>query len=329
MVTISDVAREAGVSLSTVSRVLNNSMLVSQEKKDCVMSTVKRLGYKQIRMTDARKAQQSKIIVFATAMLNANMIDAIREEAERMGYIMLMSYVGEAADGYRNTLNLLKLLPEHLIAGIIFMHNMCQEKEVWAELSAYPNVQIGEMLPCAPLNHITVDDYQAAYDMTNHLIKKGKQKIAFVRSPIMRRFAHTEAREDGFRSALRKAGLPEDDGYFLESDNTMEGGNDIARQVVELKVRPDAIFCCTDQVASGCVTELGRLGVKVPGEIAVCGFDGSEIAEACNPALTTVMQPFEEMGTEAVHMLHMMTTGSTSMGKRVIVSHVILDRGSV
>lgn len=328
MVTISDVAREAGVSLSTVSRVLNNSVLVSQEKKDCVMAAVKRLDYKQIRMTDARKAQQSKIIVFATAMLNANMMDAVRDEAERMGYIMLVSYVGEAADGYSNTLNFLKLLPSHLVAGVVFMHNMCQDKETWAELSAYPNVQIGEMLPCTPMNHVTVDDYQAAYDMTDYLLKRGRKKIAFVRAPITRRFAHTDARERGYCGALRAAGLSEGDGYCLESDNTMEGGNDIARQVAGMKLRPDAIFCSTDQVASGCVTELGRLGVKVPEEIAVCGFDGSEIAEACDPALTTVMQPFEEMGAEAVHMLHMMITGSISMGKRVIVSHVILDRGS-
>ena len=328
MVTISDVAREAGVSLSTVSRVLNNSILVSQEKKSCVMAAVKKLGYTQIRMTDARKAQQSKIIVFATAMFNANMIDAIRGEAERLGYILLMSYVGEAADGYRNTLDFLKLLPEHLIGGVIFMHNMCEEKDVWAQLSAYPNVQIGEMLPCAPLNQITVDDFQAASDMTNYLIENGRRRIAFVRSPITKQFAHTDHREAGFRSALRAAALPEDGDCFLAADNTMEGGSDIARQVVRQRVRPDAIFCCTDQVASGCVTELVKLGVKVPEEIAVCGFDGNEIAEACNPPLTTVMQPFEEMGTEAVRMLHMMATGSTSIGKRVIVSHVILSRGS-
>lgn len=328
MVTISDVAKEAGVSLSTVSRVLNNSMLVSQEKKDCVMAAVKKLDYKQIRMTDARKAQQSKIIVFATAMLNANMIDAIRGEAERMGYIMLMSYVGESADGYRNTLNFLKLLPSHLIAGVIYMHNECQDKEVWAELSAYPNVQIGEMLPCTPLNHITVDDRQAAYDMTSYLIKNGRRKIAFVRSPVMKQYIHTELRKKGYQDALLEAGISEEEGYYLSADNTIEGGNDIARQIAGLKSLPDAVFCCTDQVASGCVTEFGRLGIKVPEEIAVCGFDGSEVAETCNPALTTVMQPFEEMGTEAVYMLHMMVTGSVSAGKRVIVSHVILDRGS-
>ena len=327
MVTISDVAKEAGVSVSTVSRAINNSMLVSQEKKERVMEAIKKLGYKQIRITAARKAQLSKIIVFVTAMLNDELLDGARQAAESLGYIMVVTYVGETAY-YQGTLDFIKNIPDHLIGGLIFYHNVCNDSEVWKELSKYPNVQIGECLPCSPLNTIKINDYHASYDMTSYLIKTGRKKIAFAQSPTGLKFDFSEKRRYGFCDALKNAGLDVKNEYFIEVDHTLEGGADVARWLYTLDPRPDSVVCTSDYIAVGCINELDRLGVKVPEEIAVTGFDSLLISESCNPMVTTVSQPFNEMGAEAVYMLDRILSNNSETGKHLVLDYSLEIRES-
>ena len=328
MVTISDVAKEAGVSLSTVSRTLNNSQLVSPEKKRRVMDAVERLGYKPLRTTAARKTGQSKIIVLATLMLEPDMLDRIRQEAEGIGCQMVISYIGEASEGYAGTLELLKMLPRELLCGVIYLHNDCLDGDVWEELAQYPNVQIGEFKPSKPLNCIMIDDREATRELTSYLLEQGHRRIAYVSSPKNRNFRFMTQRMKGFKDALQDYGLEPDKKLIFKSDRTVEGGTDIARQLMELPELPDAVFCGSDQVAVGCLTELQSKGFKVPDDIAVCGFDNLEISESCNPSITTIAQPFDEMGCEAVHILDTLNSGTALAGRKLFAPHSLVRRGS-
>ncbi len=328
MVTILDVAQEAGVSPATVSRAINNSMLVSQEKKERVIEAVNKLGYKQVRITAARKAQQSNIIIFAANILNESIIDGARREAEMLGYTLLVIYIGEAAEGYRNILEVVKALPSHLIGGLIFYHNQCEDREIWAELSKYPNVQIGEYLPSSPLYNITVDDFQAAYDMTSYLIENGHKRIAFAKSPANKKYQFSEKRHSGYRAALQNACLIESQEHYIKVDHTIEGGADIAHWIMRLDTRPDAVICTSDQIAVGCIIELRNQGIKVPEDIAVCGFDNIEISEICSPPVTTIAQPFDEMGIEAVQILDRIVSNDIQTSRRVVVPHILVKRES-
>lgn len=329
LVTISDVAREAGVSLSTASRALNNSMLVSQEKKDRVAAAVKKLGYRPLRISPARRSQQNKIIMVVTASLNAATLDAIRRTADSMGYQTATTFVGETQeDGYRSALELIRLLPAGLLCGIIFIHNECRDEGMWREFCQYPIVQIGEFRAMDPTVCVMIDDYSAAYDMTRFLIDRGYRRIAYVTSNDERQYSYCKLRKAGYEAALAAAGLPCEPALQMKADYILEGGIDVARQLAEQPVMPDAVFCSSDYMALGCISELQKLGYSVPKDVAVCGFDNIDATEYCLPRLTTINQPYSEMGEEAVRMLDALISGENTAGRKLILPHAVLARDS-
>lgn len=329
MVTISDVAKEAGVSLSTASRALNNSVMVSQEKKDRVAEAAKRLNYRPIRISMARRAQQNKVIVVISAMLHGTMLDSIRKTAEELGYQTALAFVGEAAnEGYQNALELVKMLPSHLLCGLIVIHNECRDQDLWSEFCAYPMVQVGEYQEVSPKVCVMIDDHEAAYDMTMHLVQKGYRRIVYVSSSEQNHYSFCKLRKAGFEDAMKAAGLPLNKDSVFEADYVLDGGTDVAQRIIKMKQRPDAVFCSSDYMAMGCIAELQRNGLRVPEDVAVCGFDNIEASEYCQPRLTTLSQPFDEMGAEAVRLLDMMYSGSVISGRKVIASHTVLERDS-
>lgn len=329
MVTISDVAKEAGVSVSTASRALNNSFMVSQEKKDRVLEAVKKLDYRPIRISAARRAQQNKIIVVVPVMMHGNMLDSIRRTAEELGYQTAIALVGEnRCEGYRNALEFVKMLPSHLLCGLVFIHNECRDQELWAEFCNYPLVQIGVHQNTSPRFCVMIDDHEAAYDMTTYLIQQGYKKIAYVRTLNELEYSYNEQRLSGYRQALADAGLPFEEAFLYTADYFQEGGIDVARELLKKKEKPDAVFCGSDYIAFGCISELQRHGLRVPDDIAVCGFDNMDFCEYTYPSLTTVNQPFDEMGAEAVRLLNTLVTGTLTSGRKVIASHTVLGRDS-
>ncbi len=328
MITISDVAREAGVSVATVSRALNDSNMVAREKKDHVLRVAKRLGYEPIRMTQARRARQKKIIAFITASFKPEMMDAMRDEAEQLGYDFIISYVGEGGAGYGGAMDVMRILPAEAFQGVAFMHTICRDEALWGELSSlWPNVQIGQSMPCDPMNWIGIDDRRASEDLTNYLLGKGYRRIAYVNTPDIPAYQHVRDRLAGYRYALSAAGIAFDEDIVFSADHTIDGGRDLARSLLRLPSLPDAVMAGHDLVAIGCIGELMRSGVRVPDDIAVTGFDGMEQAELYDVPVTTVVQPFPEMGKAAVQLLSQLTSERVP-GRRVIVEHQVVPRES-
>lgn len=331
MVTLGDVAKEANVSVATVSRAINNSLLVTEEKVERINAAIKKLGYQPAVRQKRSNTAANKVIAVVAAMLQPNLLDSIRDTAYELGYELAISYTGEGKEGYDRAMSLLRILSPDTLSGIITINNLYRDKQAWKEFSNYPIVQIGEYADISPCYAVLTDDTLGAADMTQYLIDKGHSRIAFVTNKRFYEkdhFRFARQREEGFRQTLIENDIEFDESLKLYVDYTQEGGREAAQKIIAMKNKPDAVFCIGDIVAASCVNELSQAGLKVPEEIAVVGYDNMEISEYCRPQLTTVAQSFEDIGAEAVRTLDMIINGSLSIGRKIYIGHRILERES-
>jgi DNA-binding LacI/PurR family transcriptional regulator len=334
IVTINDVAKAAGVSIATVSRVINNDNVVTESKRERVFQVMRELGYVPVRR-GSKSASGNQIILIISSIFPflEEVYSGISAAVGELNahYEVALCYAENIQHGYRNALALIKMLPPELLRGLIFFNNVCTDRELLAEFQRYPLVQIGEYIESESTFVVSSDDKRAMFDITRLLIARGRRRFGLVSnrfSPEQRRYQFCARREAGFRAALEGTDIPFDNSMILYVDYTVEGGIDAARRIAELDPRPDAVVCVSDYIAAGCVMELQERGISVPGSIAVTGFDDNEIAEFCYPRLTTVRQSFEEMGMEAVRMLDALCAGSLNLGRTTYIWHSIIERGS-
>lgn len=329
MATIVDVAQEAEVSVATVSRVMNNSFRVTEEKRRRVYAAIEKLSYQPtIRQKNVKNT--GRIILLVAPILVNELFDSIMATGKDMGYETIIYYIGEDAEGYNSLIDLMKMFPPGLICGLIFVNNVCGEPEPWARLQQYPLVQVGEYLDAETCFAVSTDDVKAAFDMTSYMIQKGHRRIALVSTDANQgsRFRFCKDREAGYRMALAQNNMPVDPELLIYTDYTVEGGAEAARKLIGLEQKPDAVFCVSDHMGVGCVEEFQLAGYHVPGDIAVAGFDNLELSEMCRPRLTTLAQSLEEIGAEAVRVLDMIVNGKLTAGRKIYVQHHIIVRES-
>ncbi|GHU69456.1 catabolite control protein A [Spirochaetia bacterium] len=332
--TIADVARIAGVSIATVSRVKNKSNLVSVEKRNRVYSAMQELGYKPDAPENIFRGKGKIVLVVCHGFyLFEDILNGIVDAAKGLDadYNVVVCQTGQAEDGYRKALSTIRLIPQELLSGIIFYNNMCDDSDVWSEVQRYPLVQIGEYNKSDPCFAVMTNDEEAENDITSLLISKGRKRFAFLANQNLdgrKRNQFCIKREEGFRSALLAGGIPIDEKMFFAVDYTPEGGVEAAKRIMEMDVRPDAIVCASDMIAMGVLRELNRQGVSVPGEIAITGFDDSDFSEFLSPGLTTVRQSYWELGVEAIRMLDSLINGSLQSGRITYIKHTLIERES-
>jgi LacI family repressor for deo operon, udp, cdd, tsx, nupC, and nupG len=330
--TIVDVAQRAGVSIATVSRVINNSRMVSDQKRTRILEVMREIGYQPV-IRENKNSRQVLLLVSSVTQLMEDVAAGIVDTAEAAdsGPALAISLTGQEADSYRRTLMLLKTIPRETLYGIIFLNNMCSDSALWNEFQQYPLVQIGEYIDTDPLLAVMSDDRAAMKELTERLIRKGRRRFLFVSNRYganEQQYKFCVRREAGFRAALEEAGLPINPDMFMYTDYTPEGGADAGRRIAKMKDRPDAVLCVSDYIASGCAAELQAAGIAVPSDTAVTGFDNNEISEICRPRLTTVHQSFSEMGAEALSMLDALVSGRLKMGRITYIQHSIIERDS-
>jgi DNA-binding LacI/PurR family transcriptional regulator len=332
IVTVVDVAQRAGVSIATVSRVINNSRMVSEQKRTRILEVMRELGYRPVSR-GSKNNRQILLLVSSITELIEDVAAGILEVEKTMDYApaLVISFAKQDTDSYQHAVKLLRILPQEMIYGIIFLNNMCNDGALWREFQQYPLVQIGESLDTDPLLVVASNDTMAMKEMTELLIRKGRKRFMLVSNHFGangQQYKFCLHREMGFRLALEEAGLPFSRDMIIDTDYTPEGGMDVGRRIAEMKDRPDAVLCVSDYIASGCIAELQTQNIKVPSDIAVTGFDNREISEICRPALTTVRQSFEEMGAEALFLLNDLVSGRLKMGRTTYIQHSIIERGS-
>lgn len=323
MATIKDVAVEAGVSISTVSRVINNSLLVTEEKRNKVMQAIKKVGY-EIPRRIAIRGIKNKIILVITTMFSRPLLDGFRLAANEMGYVVLFELLDDSPDTYDQCTDVLRLLEKDILCGVILVNVMSKSEKVAALFGSLPVVQVGEYYPFDPTYVVLTDDEKASYEMTSLLIEKGKRKIAY--TALEDNFLFNLNRIEGYRNALQRYGLEQKPEYIYRADYSIEGGRDAARYFLSLSERPDAICCVVDTIAVGCVKELISQGIRIPDDIAVTGFDDSYMAETIIPEITTVAQSYHEISAEAIRCLDLIIQGKSNIGRKIIIPHTLIER---
>jgi LacI family transcriptional regulator, galactose operon repressor len=301
--TIADVAKHAGVSPMTVSRVVNGEANVRPATRERVNAAVAELNY--IPNQAARRLAGSKQIRIAilysnpsAGYLNELLVGVLNRAS--LGHLQL---VVEKCESDAHEGEVARDLIKNGIDGLILPPPLCDSRQLLdlvAE-SSTPAVVVASGEPDKRICAIGIDDYRAAFEMTQHLLSLGHQRIGFIighpnQTASARRLA-------GFRAAMAEAGMEVPDELIAQGMFNYRSGLDAAEILLSRDPRPSAIFASNDDMAAAAVAIAHRLGLDVPGDLTVAGFDDAALATTIWPELTTVRQPITEMAGAAVDLL--------------------------
>ncbi|MGN6762721.1 MAG: LacI family DNA-binding transcriptional regulator [Leifsonia sp.] len=326
--TIQDVAKVAGVSVATVSRVLNGSPKVVEATKDRVQAAIDKLAYSPSWLArDLRQDRTGRVLVLFPSMHSPVMADVFRgidEVARSAHYFPLIS---PTAKDHGRERELLALLSNRIVDGAIFFGTTLSARELNALAGKHFIVQCAEWLEGTNTSGASIDDYQAARDLAEFLIAEGHRSIGMLAN---RQEFSGRLREQGFRDAMAAAGLSIDERFVLEGDYEFESGRSLAHDLIGLAEHPTALICVSDVVAAGAVTECRSLGIRIPEDLAVVGFDDSREAVMTVPPITTIRQPFLEIGRVAMRLLleEIRERDFSKPPKKVFLPHELIVRES-
>lgn len=303
--TIVDVAREAGVSIKTVSRVLNHEPGVHDSTRDQVLKVVEALRYRPKQSARSLAGGRSFLIGLLYYDPSASFVGSVQQGAtlrcRELGYHLVVESLHNDAPDLRQQIDrmVLALRPD----GMILTPPLCDNPEVLAALreSGTPFVLMSPERDIDGVPSVRMDDTHAAEEITNLLLSLGHERIAFIKGPADQ--SASALRYAGFVNAMQAHGLAPDPELIQPGTFTFAGGRDAAHQLLSRRQRPTAVFASNDEMALGVLAAAQRLGLSVPGELSVAGFDDSPTAALVWPPLTTVRQPVAEMARAAVEML--------------------------
>ncbi len=299
--TIVDVAREAGVSFKTVSRVLNGEPNVRPQTRDRVMDAVARLGYRANQHARSLRAGQSRLIGVFFANASRNYIGEIQigalERGNAEGFSIAFEHVQEGAEGG------LLLRGGAELAGAVLIPPVTEDRHLMDRLEAAgtPYVRLSHTEAPGEAGHVSMDDTAAAREMTDYLASLGHRRIGFISGPPDHPQSHL--REVGYRQSLAAHGIAVDSALMAVGAFDFESGLRAAADLLALPERPTAVFASNDDMAAAVLAVAYRSGVRVPQDLSVAGFDDTPLASVVSPALTTIYQPSREMAARAVAML--------------------------
>lgn len=329
-VTIKDVAKKAGVSISTVSRVINNSKPVTDEIKRKVLEVIEETGYVPNPLARSLVTKKSQLIGVVVPEVSDSFVNEILngiEEIARMyNYDILLSNTYSDKNEEMRSINLLRA--KQIEGMVMISWNLEKEQIDFIENCGIPTTYISKTARDYDVPTVSVNNEKATYDMTKHLISQGHKKIAFIMTSADDTRLEKE-RLDGYKSALEESGLIFDENLVRYGGVDYNSGYESAKEMLEKGIVPDAIFVTGDEAAVGAMNAAFDKGFDVPNDISVAGFNDVKIAKMYRPKLTTVHQPLYDMGAVAIRMVIKMINGEEIEEKKVELPHRIEERESV
>ena len=301
-VTITDIAERANVSISTVSRVLNDRGIVTQEKRQAVQAAIEDLNYRPNLFARGLAGGASHTIGVVTQDISGPFYDAILRGI-RQG-LSTSNYFPIFVDGYwqiKQEKQAIQTLLSRQVDGMVVLGGAIPEEELVQLSHKLPLIVVGRNLPSLADHCIYLDDFAGAYKATEYLLELGHRRIAHITGIL----SHQDAvdRREGYLQALRDAGLTPDPDLIIEGD-FMEQSGMLAVTMLLTQGRPfSAIFSANDQMALGARLALYRRNLRVPDDISLVGFDDQPSAAYMTPPLTTVRQPSMEIGKVAAETI--------------------------
>lgn len=301
---IYDIAREAGVSIATVSRVLNHKDTVRADTRAKVEKVLKRCNYAPSAIAQGMVSKSLHTVAVLTVDIRdshyARTAYTIEREFGRRGYeVILCNTGGDRAE----TLRTLQAVAQKQVDGLILVgsifNTICQGAEMENLLRKMPVVLANGTLVLPDAYSVMVDDCQGVEMAVEHLVKTGRRNLYYIKDKSTDSAA---AKAKGFLSGMTAAGL-DADGHVLETGETLEDGIRVVQQLLAEDIRPDGILCGEDLTAAGVLKALLRAGIRVPEETAVVGYDNSTYARLCEPELTSVDNKPEQVALLCVQLL--------------------------
>lgn len=298
-----EVARKAGVSIATVSRVMNNSKAVSARTRQKVEAAISALDFRANPFGRSLSTGQSRLLlVLVPEFANpyyAEIIVGASAVARKHGYRLLPVDLEEPGDQVHGMFG---RLDNGIADGVINLIPSADQFFLEADARGKPWVNCSEFIPEQDIPYVSIDHKKAASDAVQYLINRGHRRIALVSSD--ERYLYAKQRREGYELALERAGIELDPQLVQITGGTSYArGSEAGGALLSCAKPPTAVFAVSDTLAVGLIKVFRRAGMQVPKDVAVLGFDDIPIAEMFDPALTTVAQPMLELGASAVEMV--------------------------
>lgn len=327
-ITIKDIARIAGTSTTTVSRVINNRKQgVGSDMRERILEIIEETGYKPNLVAKSMITNRSDMIAFLSPDIvhpfYHDIINGINDYARKHHNNVFLFNTGSQAEDQVN----LDLLLSKGVDGVIlagFYENMT--KELRKSLHDVPLVVLDNLSSEEEIGQVYTDNLQASYELTTYLLNMGHKHIGCIIGPT--NFNVVSERLEGYKLALSEYGIPYDDSLVKEGGLTADSAQIPAKQLLE-NDSVTAIYCFNDLMAYGLYQLCSELGVRIPDDLSVVGFDGIIYSEYLNPPLTTVRQPGYDIGVQSMkHLLEIINDNSIDR-KRISLKNELIIRKSV
>jgi len=324
MANIQEVAQKAGVSVATVSRVLNNNATVSPQTRFRVETSIKELNYEPSMLgRNLRNSESRLLLVLIPSISNpfyTEIINGIENTALDNNYNILLCETDSNPERENIYFNMIK---NKLADGIISMDPAVNMQKLNDLAKNYPIIQCSEYEEGGFIPYVTINNELAAYHAVKHLIKLGNKKIALINSD--EKFLYASQRRNGYEKALKEFNLPINKEWIYNTKQlNFENGVQAMRMLLQLNEKPSAIFAVSDTLAIGALKEINVRGLNVPDDIAIIGFDNISFSNMTNPTLTTIAQPMYKMGCTAADMLINSIKGDKV--ESILLDHELITR---
>lgn len=329
--TMKDIARELGVSVSTVSRALSDSSRISAERRDMIKKYAQEHNfYPNFIAGSLRKSRVQPLKIIGVIIPEfahyffSSVLSGIEEEAYKRGYRVM---VAQSDEKYDKEVDICQSFFENKVCGIIVSQAKdTQQYDHFQNLinQGVPLVFYDRICTGVDASRVVVDDYMGAYNAVNYLIATGCRRVAFYGASM--KLEISKNRYNGYRDALLKAGLKPEERFFRECDNRVDAET-VTPELLQQEEIPDAFFAVNDDTAIGIIYTAKHMGYRVPEDISVCGFTNGHQATSCDPMLTTVEQRGDKVGREAADILISQVEGLIPIDKiekRVVRTRLIV-----
>ena len=328
---INDVADYAGVSLATVSRVINGKK-VKEETRKKVEEAIKKLNYTPNFMASSlQKTKSNMILILVPEIANpyySSILKGVEMTARNFNYNIIL---GSSYSSEEQLLDYLSLLNRKLVDGVILLEKISKEKimsKIKDENLYRKIVQCSEYIEENNLSCITIDHKKAAYEATNHLISIGKKDLYLFR--MKKDFTYSILRREGFLEALKdnKIQMKPENEIVLDELSIREATKHMNIILNNKKLNNAGVFAISDVLGIGIIKALNAKKIKIPQEVAVVGFDNIDFSTVTEPSLTTISQPGYELGAESVKCLLKIIENGKNEPEKIILEHELIVRES-
>lgn len=326
--TIYDVAEAAGVSIATVSKVINGTGRISDKTRKHVTNIMEALKYQPSMVASALTGKSTFTVGLTLPDLAnpffAEIARAVEDRGHEYGFNVFICSTDNDPD---REIKYFSLLTQKRVDGVIVATRT--EKDLFLKKLIQQNVPIalitGEM-PTLAVDTVMVDDFLGGYQAGSHLVEQGHRRIAILAEDI--NTMSNRERIRGCKQAMTAAGIEVDERLVTSGDFTVSGGKDAMIRLLDMEEPPTAVFACNDLLAIGAIQGARERGLQLPQQLSVVGFDNTILATIIDPPLTTIAQPIQEIGRQAMDLLVQEIKGEKSMKQRVVLMPELVVRGS-